>query len=61
MLFVRVGKNHVNMDLVDGFQWADGMLVLLLNSDNKIFVPDPDKTEYKKLCESIGVRPVEEE
>ena len=46
MLFVRIGKNHINMDLVDGFQWGEGMLVVALNSENKIAIPDPDKTEY---------------
>lgn len=61
MLFVRVGEYHINMENVEEFHWWHGKLYVFGTGEVPIEVNDPDKTEYKKLCESIGVRPVEEE
>jgi len=60
MLFVRVGRYHVNMDNVIMFEWLEGRLSIDCIEVN-ICLDDPDRSHYKKLCESIGVRPVEEE
>ena len=59
MLFVRVGKYHVNMETIKVFEHVNGRLLVWDGSVTPFIVEDPDKTEYKKLCESIGVRPVE--
>ena len=61
MLFVRVGNHHINMEAITGFCWRRGHLVIHNAPAGSFTIEDPDRSEYKKLCEAIGVREIPEE
>jgi len=61
MLFVRVGRYYVNMDNVIMFEWLEGQLLIYDGTEENFVLDDPDRSHYKELCKSIGVREIEEE
>lgn len=61
MKWVLIGKRHINTDLVQMFWWADGGLNLFIaDNDCRHHIEDPEKKNYIKLCQAVGVRPDEE-
>ena len=60
MKWVLIDNNHVNMDRVTFFTWLEGNLILFVNQEEDIYLVDPDKKHYHKLCRQMGVRPYEE-
>ena len=60
MLWVLIDDIHANMSQVKFFSWDDGKLFLFFDEGNNIYIADPDKARYIKLCHQMGVRPYEE-
>ena len=61
MNWITIGNVHINLDLVQGFFWENGVLgvgELELGLDR---FDDPDKVWYHKLCSRVGLPPVEKE
>lgn len=60
MKWVLIDNNHVNMDRVTFFTWHEGKLILFVNQEQNIYLEDPGKEHYTKLCHVMGIRPCEE-
>ena len=61
MKWVTVNYTHINADNVDCFFWDDGELSLWYVGDSDaVKYKDPDGKLYRKLCNDLNVKPVEE-
>ena len=61
MKWVLIDSHHVNMDRVTFFAWHEGRLILFSTDDNSVYVDDPNKDHYRKLCRQMGLTPYEED
>ena len=62
MKWVQIDGKHINAHLVREFSWENGWLDIYYVADMIGHqVQDPEKKYYYKLCQAVGVRPVEEE
>jgi hypothetical protein len=62
MKWITIKGTHVNTSRIDSFFWKDGKLRVWFISDEDYTVwVDYDQKLYRKLCEDLGVEPVEEE
>ena len=61
MKWVLINHKHINMNNVDEFYWEDGALWVFFNGDPEPYeYKDPERERYQKMCQSQGLRPVEE-
>ena len=63
MKWAQVGKAHFNTDLIQAFYWDAGRLVVhwLGDPEQPECYKDPERVGYLRLCQALGVRPVEED
>lgn len=62
MQWITIDLLHLNTNRIEGFHWMEGKLCIrFAGSDALIIRKDPDKKKYHKLCDQLGVRPVEED
>lgn len=60
MKWVQINKVHINTDKLLTFHWSTGQLWLwFVNDDSATGYPDHNRENYLRLCQLLGVRPVE--
>ena len=62
MNWITIDRLHINADLVEGFHWIEGRLVIrYTGSDGLTTFRDPDRKKYLHLCDQLNLIPVEED
>lgn len=62
MNWITVDRLHINADQVEGFHWIEGRLIIrYTGSDGLTTFRDPERKKYLRLCEQLGVEPVEDD
>lgn len=62
MKWARINKAFFNTDLIISFYWKKGRLfVWNIGDEEPEWYEDADRKNYLRLCNIIGVRPIEED
>lgn len=59
MKWTIIKRRHINTDMVQSFHWIEGFLIVFYGDHDSERFRDPDREHYLKLCQTLGVRPVE--
>ena len=59
MKWAIIQRHHINTDMVQSFHWIEGFLFIRFPDKESVRFRDPDRKHYLKLCQTLGVRPVE--
>lgn len=61
--WITIGACHINIEMIACIKWSpileNYLVVDMQSSDGQLVFEDIDRTIYRRLCEAVGVEPVE--
>ena len=61
MKWVVIDRIHINIETLKSFHWIEGWLYVRFGANDSVGFRDPTREKYLRLCDQLGVCPVEDD